>query len=55
MPWFMGLDKLFFNHYGSHVKTLWTNHRGEYVNDALKSYCADNGISMELTVLHTPE
>ena len=50
-PWFTGLDKLFFNHYSSHVKTLHTDREGEYVNAALEGYCANNRIHMELMVL----
>src|SRR5260370_28645954 len=54
-PWFICLDSLFANHYGSHTKILHTDHGGEYVNRALESYCTMNGIKIELTVLHTPD
>ncbi len=53
--WFTCLNNLFVNHYGSHVKILHTDQGGEYVNETLKSYCAEKGIDMELTIPHTPE
>ena len=53
--WFTHLNNLFVNHYGSHVKILCTDQGGEYVNETLKSYCAEKGIDMELTIPHTPE
>ena len=54
-PWFILMDKLFVNQYGSHVKILQSDGGGEYVNNTLRSYCDENGISVELTVPHTPE
>ncbi len=53
--WFTHLDALFANHYHSHMKILHTDWGGEYANETLESYCAENGISIELTVPHTPE
>ena len=53
--WFTHLDALFANHYHSHMKILHTDQGGEYVNETLESYCAENGINIELTVPHTPE
>ena len=53
--WFIHLNNLFANHYNSHVKILHTDCSGEYVNEVLKSYCAEKGIMMELTIPHTPE
>ena len=47
--WFIGLDTLFTNHYQSHTKILRTDRGGEYMNAALETYCAKNGISIELT------
>src|SRR5260370_2179421 len=53
--WFVKLDKLFANHYGSHVKILQSDCGGEYINTILERYCTENGIKLELTVPHTPE
>ena len=53
--WFTHLDTLFTNHYGTHTKILCMDHGGEYVNNTLESYCAENGIVLELTVPHTLE
>ena len=54
-PWFIHMDKLFVNQYGSHVKILQSDRGGEYVNTILCKYCGENGICLEITVLHTPE
>ena len=54
-PWFIKMDHLFTNHYGTHVKTLRSDHGGEYVNATLKVYCSEKGINIELTVPHMPE
>ena len=53
--WFIKLDKLFVNHYGTHMKILWSNCGREYVNSALEEYCTESGIKFEFTVPHTPE
>ena len=53
--WFIKLDMMFANHYGTHIKILCTDQGGEYVNSILETYCMQNGIVIELTVLHTPE
>src|SRR5258708_7387020 len=53
--WFTCLNALFANHYHSHMNILHTDQGGEYINETLKSYCAENGISIELTIPHTPE
>ncbi len=49
------MDAIFFNQYGTHVGTLCTDNRGEYINQRLKEYCDQHGILLELTVLHTPQ
>ena len=49
------MDKLFVNQYGLHVKILRSDCGGEYVNNALHNYCNENGIIVELTMLHTPK
>ena len=54
-PWFIHMDKLFANQYGTHVKILRSNGGGEYVNTVLCEYCGENGICIELTVPHMPE
>ena len=54
-PWFIEMDWLFANHYGTHVKTLRSDCGGKYVNTVLKTYCSENSIQIELTVPHTPE
>ncbi len=53
--WFVRLDKLFANHYGTHVKILQSDCGGEYVNVTLEKYCAKSGIWLEFTVPHMPE
>ncbi len=53
MPWFVQMDKLFVNHYGSHIKILQSDQGGEYMNLLLEKYCVDNGIKLELSALHT--
>ncbi len=53
--WFVRMDKIFANHYGTHTKVLRSDRGGEYVNTSLEDYCADNGIKIELTVPYTPE
>src|SRR5260370_21677256 len=53
--WFMKMDAIVFNQYGTHVGTLCTDNRGEYINQRLKEYCDQHGILLELTVLHTPQ
>src|SRR5260370_27598352 len=51
--WFIKMDAIFFNQYGTHVSTLCTDNRGEYINQRLKEYCDQHGILLELTVPHT--
>src|SRR5258708_3133878 len=53
--WFIKLDRLFVNQYGTHTKILCSDRGGEYVNTPLEKYCAENGIKLKFTVLHTPE
>src|SRR5260370_39361982 len=53
--WFIKLDKLFMNHYGTHVKILWSNHGVEYVNLALEKRCTESRIKLNFTIPHTPE
>src|SRR5258708_10843745 len=53
--WFVKLDRLFVNQYGTHTKILCSDCSGEYVNTPLKKYCAENGIKLKFTVLHTPK
>ncbi len=55
MDWFVKLDKLFANQYGTNTKVLWSNRGGEYVNTSLERYCAENRIKLEFTVPHMPE
>ena len=55
LPWFIRMDKLFVNQYGTHTKICRSDCGGEYVNDALHNYCSENGINIELTIPHTPE
>ena len=45
--WFMNMDRMFHNHFDTHVKTLRSDGGGEYINNLLESYCAENGIVME--------
>ena len=54
-PWFICMDKLFANQYGTHVKILQSDGGGEYVHTVLHEYCGENGICIELTIPHTPE
>ena len=51
--WFIKMDAIFFNQYGTHVSTLHTDNGGEYINQRLKEYCDQHGILLELTVPHT--
>ena len=53
--WFMKMDNLFLNQFGSHAKILRSNGGGEYVNAPLESFCASNGIILECSVAHMPE
>src|SRR5260370_31036756 len=53
--WFIKMDAIFFNQYGTHVSTLHTDNGGEYINQRLKEYCDQHGILLELTVPHTPQ
>ena len=53
--WFIKLNRLFVNQYGTHAKILHSNHGGEYVNTSLEKYCSENGIELKSTVPHTPE
>ena len=53
--WFMKMDKLFLNQFGTHVKVLHSNRGGKYVNNLLESFCTDNRIVLEHSVTHTPE
>ena len=38
-----------------HVGTPCTDNSGEYVNQPLQEYCAENGILVGLSVPHTPQ
>ena len=53
--WFIKMDKLFLNQFGTHMKILCSDRGGEYVNTTLESFCADNGIILERSIAHTPE
>ena len=53
--WFVRMDKLFLNQFGTHVKILCSDGGGEYVNHHLESFCVDNGIILEHSVTHTPK
>ena len=53
--WFVKLNKLFANQYGTHIKVLRSDRGGEYVNAPLEKYCVENGIKLEFTIPHTPE
>ena len=53
--WFIKMDNLFLNQFGTHIKTLCSNGGGEYVNDILESYCSSNSIILERSIAHTPE
>ena len=46
-PWFIKLDMMFANHYGTHIKILHTDQGGEYVNSVLETYCMQNAIVIE--------
>ena len=51
----MNMDRMFHNHFDTHIKTLRSDGGGEYINNLLESYCAENGIVMERTVAYTPK
>ena len=53
--WFIKLDKLFVNQYGTHAKVLWSDLGGEYVNTLLERYCTESGIKLKFTVPHMLE
>ena len=55
VDWFIKMDAIFLNQYGTHIGTLCTDNRGEYVNHRLKEYCNQHGILLKLTVPHTPQ
>ena len=55
VTWFIKMDAMFLNQYGTHVGTLQTDNGGEYINQRLKDYCNQNGILLELSVPHTPQ
>ena len=53
--WFIKLNWLFVNQYGTHTKVLRSDHSGEYVNAPLEKYCTEGGIKLEFTIPHTPK
>ena len=52
--WFVKLDKLFGNQYGTHIKILQSNQGGEYVNVSLERFCAENRIKLSSPYLTHP-
>jgi len=37
------------------VKSLWSDHAGDYVSNEFKNFCTVEGIKRELTVPHNPQ
>jgi transposase InsO family protein len=53
--WFVKMDMMFLNQYGTHIGTLRADNGGEYTTRALREYCENNGILLEFTIPDTPE
>jgi flagellar basal body rod protein FlgC len=50
---FIHYDKRVFNLFGSHVSTLGSDGGGEFFNEEMTAYCADNGIFQQSSTSYT--
>lgn len=51
---FINFRKMIKYQFNAHLRTIYTNGSGEYLNNILKSYCNNWGINHQFTCPYTP-